>query len=383
MYTIDLRTAVIEADRCAYMVHPGKDYHLFGAFLAHDVIAPDLPELTLKDGVSPITQSGLDLQIKRARELRDWLALSEADRKKSPYTKKLTDYANLDKRRYHDSYRDNANLMLWELPEGAVVFVPNSDLAGQGIFCELGSPQASRKTFKGAGKARDFNYLGRPVRNIQRVPMRFIPPEILEAKSRQSIVTELNDELSERIFRLYYGSFSVVGGVTQIEVDIPSASFSPADAAVLSGVANLFEDNFQKFESGELNATKFVDALFLTFDEAELQLHARLNSPGIVQIAAKSMTPLLVSAFMALSGVATAKEIHHEAQSRSAVGSAATQSVNVINTSCPKDKQFPRLIEERLFGILDMMGEDEIERVCERFDQLKKRTNATTDAIAE
>lgn len=365
------------------MIHPGKGYHLFAPFLGHGVVSPDMPELSVKDGTDPEKDKTIDTQIKRARVLREWLDLKESERQDTEYSTQLGDYVGDERRRFHDSYVDNISLILWGLPEGTVVFVPNSDLSGQGFFCELEDPKKERKKFKGVGKAKDFHYLGRPVRNIKRVPMRLVPPEILKSKTRQSIVTELDDNLSERVYRLYYGSFSMLGGVTQVEVDIASKIFRPADAAILSGVANVFEDNLQKLERGETTATDLVDALFIAFDEAELMLHARLNSPGIVQIAAKSITPMLLSVLIALAGNASAEEIANEADARMRGGDNAELSVNVSNTKCPEDDQFPRLIEERLFGILDMMGEEEIARVCERLEQFKQRTHATTDAVVE
>lgn len=383
MISVDLRAAVLEQGQPAYMIHPGKNYHLFAAFLGQGVVAPDLPLLSIPDGMNPRSHKSLETQIVRARGIRDWLAMNSTQRAETEIKVPLSDYADQKVRRYHDSYVDHMNSILWDLPEGSVIFVPNSDLAGTGFFCELESRMLPRKRFVGSREAKRFEYLGRPVRNIERVPMRFVPPEILDSKTRQSVVTQLDEELSERVFRLYYGSFSVVGGVTQVEIDIPSERFRPVDATVLSGVANVMESNLQRFEAGEMEATDFVDALFLAFDEAELQLHARLNSPGIVQIAAKSVTPMLMSVLVCLSGHATAQELADEAAARAQDNAPAVRAINLTNSKCPLDVECPRLIENRLFGILDMMGEDEIARVCERVEQFKQRTGATTDAQVE
>jgi hypothetical protein len=383
LFEIDLNTTVIENNARAYMVHPGKGYHLFAPFLGHGAIAPDLPEIEVGDKVKPSDVKNFDLQIKRARALRDWLGLNDSIRRKTSYSTKLTDYSESEIRRYHNSYIESADLILWGLPEGSVVFVPNPDLAGQGFFCELESNTKERKLFPGVGKAIHFNYLGRRIRNIKRIPMRLVPPEILESKTRQAVVTELNDEFSQRVFRLYYGSFSIKQGVTQVEIDIASDVFRPVDAVTLSVVANLFEDNLQKFERGESSGTDLMDALFKTFDEAELQLHARLNSPGVVQIAAKSVTPIVFSALFCLTGSLSAQEIADEAATRAQHNTTTGLSVKIKNTKCPEDDEYPRLIEDRLFGILNMMGEKEIILVCDRIEQFKTRTGATTDAKVE
>ena len=383
MYTVDLKVAVLEQDQPAYMVHPGKHYHLFQAFLRRRVIAPDLPELTLQNGLDPARDRSLDTQIMRARALREWLALNSEQRGQTRYSVDLEDYDGHVKRRYHDNYVETVRLIFWELPKGAIIFVPSSDLAGQGFFCELESPQMERVSFVGPRKANRFSYLGRPVRNIKRVPMRLIPRGVLNTMTRQSIVTILDGELSERVFRLYYGSFSIAGGMTQVEMNIPTKVFRPADAAILSGLANLLEENLQRFEHGQINATQFTEALFMVFDETELQLHANLNSPGTVQVAGKSLSPILLSAFMILAAALSAQEIIDETTIRSQGNEIIERSIAITNTNCPEDDVYPRLIEERLFGILDMMGEDEIRLVCQRVEQFRQRTNASVNTVVE
>jgi hypothetical protein len=371
---VNLNAAVLKQDQRAYMIHPGKGYHLFAPFFGKGVIAPDLPELIIPDGKKPSKIKNIDAQIVRARALRDWLSLNSTEREKTEVSTKLTDYESTNTRRFHEAYKEHLTLILWQLPKGTVVFVPNVDLAGNGFFCELESRKAARVQFNGAREAKRFRYLGRPVKNIKSVSMRLIPPEILASKTRQSVVTKLDSYESERIFRLYYGSYSMIGGMTQVEVDIPTKLFRPADANVISGLANLMEDNLQKFERGEINATTFVDALFLAFDDAELQIHARLNSEGILQLAAKSISPMLFSVFIAISATHTPQQV---------VAEIRAHTVNVMNSKCPDDDQYPRLIEERLYGILDMMAENEIVEVCERTKDFLERTGASTDATLE
>jgi len=367
MFRFDLKTPVVPEGQRVYMLHPGKNYHLFKKFIDNECISTDLPNLKLKDGVSPKAVRSLDAQIKRARALRDWLALSANHRKREEYSLKLDDYSVDPTRRFHESYKETLTQVLWDLPAGTRIFVPNPAFNKDGFFCELKNATEERIEFNGPRVARDFTYVGRPVRNIQSVSMRLVPPEVFENKSRTTILTELDYHESEKLFRLYYGSFSIPGSLTQTEVDIPSEVFRPADANVINGLANFLEENLQRLERGETKATSFYDALFLAFEEAELQIHARLNSKGIFQIAAKTVAPALLALFISVPATMSDDAFAKILKQR---------NVEVENTSCPDDKEFPRLIEDRLYGIIDMLGEKDISDICKRVRDFKKRTGA-------
>lgn len=371
---IDLASPVIKADQPVYMLHPGKGYHLFGGFLANSTIATDLPNLDLFDGLSPNRAENIDAQISRSRAMRDWLNLNESQRASTIVDLDLKKYLTESKRRYHDSYIENLVEILWNFPTGTVVFVPSPDLSMSGFFCELKPNTENRVKFKGNGAARDYTYLGRPVDNIKKVDMRLIPKEILDSKSRQSVITELDGTLSERMYRLYYGSFIISGGIHQIEVDVPSDTFRPGDSNIVNALANMIEDNLQKsFDPAvapKTGATSLEDAAFMAFDGSELQMHARLNSQGVLQIAAKSITPLLVSIILSLGTQASSQEIFDALKN--------TQ-ITVENSRCPMDKDFTKSVEKGFYSVIQMMGEKNVADICRRVTQLRDRTKVTTD----
>lgn len=370
---IDLASPVIKTDQPVYMLHPGKGYHLFGSFLSNSVVATDLPNLDIKDGIAPLRADNIDAQISRSRALRDWLALNESQRSVTKYDVDLSSYLNSEKRRYHDDYLDHLQELLWNLPSGAVIFVPAADLSMQGFFCELKSNSAPRVKFHGPGRAKAFTYLGRPVDNIKQVDMRLIPADVLNAKTRHSVLTDLDHSLSERMYRLYYGSFIISGGIHQIEVDVPSKTFRPGDANIVNALANMVEDNLQKALSKkkDVEGTSLPDAAFMTFDNSELQMHARLNSEGVLQIAAKSIAPLLVSILMSLAGQATPQEM---------MEALKNTQITVTNSKCPTDGTLTNQVKTGLYSVMEMMGEDNLEDVCKRVSALKDRTNVKTDA---
>tara|TARA_E500000318_G_scaffold110041_1_gene124470 strand:+ start:1020 stop:2129 length:1110 start_codon:yes stop_codon:yes gene_type:complete len=356
------------------MLHPGKNYHLFDRFIETNSVSADIPNISFPNRKAPNSIPTIDSQISRARALRDWLSLNSSERKRTDYSVALSDYENVEPRRFHESYKATLQRLLWELPENTPVFVPNPGLNNDGIFCELCSSTQDRVEFSGLSPADNFTYLGRPVRNVRKVPMRLIPPEVLDQKSRTSVITDLTFSQSEKMLRLYYGTFSILGKVNQTEIDIPSEIFRPADANIVNAIANFLEENLQRLERGETTPADFIESIFFAFDEAELQIHARLNSPGILQIAAKTVAPALIAFFMAMPNTMSAQEMASE---------IASKNIEIVNSSCPNDDDYPKLIGDRLFGIVDMVGEDNISDICMRVKEFKKRTGATVNSKIE
>lgn len=373
---IDLSSPVIKKDRPVYMLHPGKGYHLFGRFIANRAVALDIPNINVKDNSDPAKAPDIDQQINRARAIRDWLSLNQSDRDSTKVDLDIDYYKGREKRRNHDTYIDYLKNLLWDMPKGSVIFVPAPDLSLKGFFCELGSKEESRVLFHGSRNAKYFTYLGRPILNIKYVEMRFVPQDVIDEKSRNSVITELSEILSERMYRLYYGSFIISGSVNQMEVDVPTHTFRPGDSNIINALANLVEDNLQKAEANkknpheEIEGTSLSDAAFLAFDESELRMHARLNSEGVLQIAAKSITPILVSIFLTFGTNVKAQEI---------IDAIDNDQIIIDNSKCPEEKELIAEVKAGLFSVIKMMGEDGVADVCRRVSQLQKRTGVTTD----
>lgn len=98
MLHFDLRMPIIPLDQPVYMLHPGKNYHLFDSFKEYKCVSTDLPNLEINNGSDPLSRKNIDLQIKRARAMRDWLALNETERKKESYSTDEKDYFDKEKK---------------------------------------------------------------------------------------------------------------------------------------------------------------------------------------------------------------------------------------------------------------------------------------------
>lgn len=149
MITFDLKTPIVSADQPFYMLHPGKNHHLFDKFIEHQCVSMDLPNLEIEDGVSPSKEKTIDELIHRSRAIRDWLAQNSEVRKSTEVPLELDEY-RVDKPRYfHESFKETLTTILWDLPEGTQIFVPNPALYKDGFFCELQGNREDRVRFSG------------------------------------------------------------------------------------------------------------------------------------------------------------------------------------------------------------------------------------------
>ena len=224
------------------MIRSGKDYHLFRRFIETEAVAPDLPELDIPDGVAPHVYDEIHQQIKRARALREWAVLPY-DRTETMPPLDLWSYEDVHIRPHHGMYVNAAQNILWTIPEGALIYVPHPSFLGSGLFGEVVSPKGRRLRFRGSGRTADFSFQGRRMRNVRRLPMKKLSSRLLEIKKYRVGVTQLSREDTLSLYRQYYGDFEIYGGVTQAEVRTTKDYFSPADATILSALANMVQWN--------------------------------------------------------------------------------------------------------------------------------------------
>ncbi len=133
---IDLRSRILSKDHKSHMIRSGKEYHLFGQVIEHSAVAPDLPELAIPNGQAPIYTDDFENQIKRSRALRDW-AMLPAERSEPKPSIAVEDYQDKPIRQKHGLYANSAQDVLWTIPTGSLIYVPNPGFLNDGLFGEI------------------------------------------------------------------------------------------------------------------------------------------------------------------------------------------------------------------------------------------------------
>lgn len=311
MVTVDLNTRVLPTGHRVFMVRPGSGYNLLKPFIDNQAIAPDLPFFDIPDGERPRDYSNVDDQIKRARAFAEWVKTEET-RSAPPPELELVNYAKEDSPARVAMYRNTADEILFGLPKGSLIFVPNPNLTESGLFGELAESEGKRISFFGTGHRSKFKYLGRKLNNAKLLPMRKLPPSFIDPMKRRNWIHEFDGRESELLYRQYYGDFEILGRKTVSEISVTKQRVIPLDLSIIGALTTLIDQNLLRYQHGDTDLLGMLEAVFLAPDDEGPVIHANLGSPGnlLVESVRRSAAPVLkVILALALAGF-TGYEIH-------------------------------------------------------------------------
>jgi hypothetical protein len=301
MVTVDIKTKVLAITHRVYMVRPGTGYHLLEPTMENQAIAPDLAFLEIADGARPRDAEGIDTQIKRARAFAEWVKTEDRRGENRP-PQALEDYARAESPPRVAMYRNTADEILHSLPEGSLVFVPNFDLRGDGMFGELVASDEPRVRFNGVAHRGDFVYLGRRLRNVKFLPMRKLDPAFFEPMRKRIWIHEYAARETEMLYRQYYGDFEIIGRKAVAEIEVTRQRVSATDLNIVGALTNLIDQTLARAALGDAEHLTMRDVVFMPPDPQGPVLHANIGSPGnvLVESVTRRVAPV-VKVIMALA----------------------------------------------------------------------------------
>lgn len=372
---IDLRLKFLPKDQVVCMVRPGSGYHLYEKFHELSLIAPDVPFLEVEDGKSPSTIDNLEMQLSRAVAFRAWQKKG-ASKNERPPSKEADSYAlEVDTPSQSRTRLLNvAESILWDLPEGAVVFIPASSLYGEALIGELASRDAPRISFTGTGFRSIIKYRGRTIKNLRRVPMRSLPEEVTDGARLPTVIQKIEGYAKERLLRTYYGDFQLGNDIAMMEFEAREDKFDPITMARITALAVAIEHHDRTgvyVSPGE--------CLFKLSDSSSLEVHANINSPnGKLLLEGAKKTPhilrsLLLAASLVSSGQATAQEVTSSLQSG---------TLEVHNTKDTSRSNFIDATESALINFAKAAGAKSTEEYIAGLAESSSRTRAQIEGEA-
>lgn len=373
---INLSLKILPEDQTVVMIRPGSNYHLYNQFLINEVVSPDVPFLTATDGENPIFQVDIEQQLARAVAYRTWQKKSKKERENPP-SKDLESYkVDLDASMHSRTRLFNVTeKILWELPEGTVVFVPASSLYGEAIVGELASREDKRVTFSGEGYRQSIKYLGRRLNNIKTFPMRNFPVEVTDVAKSPSVVQEYHDYAKERILRSYYGDYQLGSNVAMMEFEALKDKFDPITMARITALAASIE-HYER--TG--NYVSPGDIIFSLAKFGNLEVHANINSKnGKLLVEGVRKVPhvlraLLLAATLVVSGEATADDVAQMLE---------TGSLEVHNDKEAAKSEYIQATETSLVNFSKAAGFPTTKAYIEALAESATRTSGRVDGDAK
>lgn len=373
MVQIDLNTKVLPTSHRVYMVRPGSGYHLRQAFFEHHAIAPDLAGLTIPDGVRPRDFDGIPDQIKRARAYSEWVKTEETRSAAMP-SAAIASYSAEEKPPRLAMYRNTADEILYSLPQGTLIYVPNPNFTEKAMFGELAGADAERVRFNGTGHHAQFTYLGRKLTNVKFLPMRKLPKPFFPPMKKRNWTFEMDTRSAELLYRQYYGDFEIVGRKSITEIEITEARVFAPDLAIVGAVTNLVDQTIRRLEARDGEMISLLDVVFLAPEGDAPIIHANLGSPGEVLIeATRKNAARIVKVLFALAVVYTGHEIWDMVHAN---------DLNLVNSQSIAGVGAEDLAETQqlTYDFVGATGRPSLSDIVDRIREFHNRTGGNVDA---
>jgi hypothetical protein len=275
---IDLATRVLDDQMQVNLIHPGARYAFYEAVSEHSVLPVDLPFFEIPNERAVPNADQIAPMLERARVMRRWAKRPKSEARTPMPSQDLDHYRiglNLEAgaQGARTRLRNAAQEILWDMPENSLVVIPQKGITGQAILAELGARNATRFRVQGQGHYAGLNFLARPVKIVNRVPMLALPADVLGAARSTSAVQNVGGHSEDRILRLAYGDYQrdrdFVAGVMSNNEDF--------DALVLGQMIDLhvaiehFLETREVLEPGRVTWARQINHA--------PHLHATINSP--------------------------------------------------------------------------------------------------------
>lgn len=374
MVTVDLKTKVLPQNHGVYMVRPGAGYSLLSAFYEHQVIAPDLAFLNVPQDERPRDFEGMEAQVKRARAFSDWVKTEETRSADMP-SQDIAQYAGGETPHRLTMYRNTADEILYSLPEGALIFVPNPNFTEKAMIGELVGAEEPRVIFNGTGHRGQFQYQGRRLRNVQMLPMRKLPSQFYPPMSRRVWTHQYIGREKELLYRQFYGDFEILGRKAVTEIEVTGQRVYPQDLSIIGALTTLIDQSLARQAAGDLGALSILEAVFLPPDQDEGPvIHANLGSSGsvLVETVVRRAAPVL-KVMLALGVIYTGYEIWdmvHAGQ------------LDLVNSQSLAGAGEAALVEtqQMTYDFVRSTGRDDLNEIVELVKDFHDRTGGNVDA---
>lgn len=377
MVTVDLKTKILPQGHGVYMVRPGTGYHLLNAFNANQAIAPDLAFLDVPQGERPRDFDGMEAQVKRARAFADWVQTEDSRALPQP-PRTLADYQDTETPHRLAMYRNTADEILYSLPKGSLIFVPNPNFTQAAMVGELAGAEEDRITFNGTGYRGEFEYQGRRLHNVKMLPMRKLPKELYPPMQRRIWIHKYVGRETELLYRQYYGDFEILGRKAVTEIEVTGQRVYPQDLSIIGALTTLIDQNLARRAAGDPDTLSILEAVFLPPDPAEGPVvHANLGSSGnvLVESVVRRAAPVLKVIVILALGY-TGGEIWDMVQ---------TDNLQITNSLALAGAGQDNLAETQqlTYDFVRSTGRESLKQIVELVRDFHDRTGGNVDATVD
>ena len=352
---IDISTRFLDDQMQVYLIHPGARYVFYDIISKDSVLPVDLPFFDIPDKESVPDANKISSMLERARIMRKWAKRPKSKIRAPMPTRCLDHYKssiNIEAgaQGARTRLRNVAQEILWNMREGSLVVIPQKGITSQAILAELGASNAARFRIQGQDHYADLNFLARPVKIINRVPMLALPPDVINVARSTTAVQNIDEHSESRILRLAYGDYhrnkDSVAGVKSSNQDF--------DALVVGQMIDLHVTIEHFLKTREVLSPG--QAMWAQQINNTPHLHATINSPdGHASLESQGNTTLVVKLFAIIAASIVVSGI----TPANASEMITAGNVNVVNTQeLDKNTEIVKISQKTLVDFCTAAGYD-------------------------
>jgi len=362
---------MLPADHEVFVVRPGAQYKLYKYVADDSTILLDLPGLDLDRQKALVEHEDLESRILRSVALRNWYRGGRARGEARPI-RSLSSYPSTalskHRRRSVQQFVRISRGYLELAKRGDLVLVPPKAFVAGTLLGELtGSP--AQYVSRHIDEYERDALIGRRVRWLASFPKGELSGEIIDIIQKPNAFVTLRKSLRQKIYERAYGNY-VVSDEYTTRITTSSEEFTSTDDLKINAFLNFVAFNLMQLDR-DGSPSRLDDVVFADLGDYSLDLTASINSPGTISVLSKRVTPLVVSALLALALNVGASAVDAAEQDRLKIGNA---------TSADND---PCVAEVRASTIkfLKLIGVDNWVRACEIAKQVEANTGLKPRAV--
>jgi hypothetical protein len=288
----------------------------------------------------------------------------------------LGSYSNTKRSSGHFQFEYIAKSYFEEMKKGDVLVIPGPNIVGDALLVELLPLPDKMVRIPGSGRYEGFDFDARPFGHVQRVPMTELPRHIIEISRKPGAVAALPQPLiRNRIFDLTFNDYSL-DDVFSSRISTTKPDFRPFDANVLNAFLQMIAHNVAILEDGgpEHRLIGLSEAAFRMADDDSLEVKIEIHSPGYLSMIARSLTPLVAGAVLA---VLTSVSFDPTA--------LAQTNLEIVVANSKIDRALDvcsQPVSQLTQDLLRFLPEDKFREMCDLLQETTTKTGASTSVTA-
>jgi hypothetical protein len=368
MIEVDIRTRIVAENHNVVIARPGSDYRLYFDFLEGRVVGPELPSLFLEGEKIDPRADDMGARVQRAKERKKWHR--NGGQIGSSPSLDLNEYAEYSSSQSIRQLERVVRYYFESAKRGDLVVVPPKSFAGDAQVGEFIDDPSQGVLWN----CRFFLGDPLPVRRVKwlgQLNKRDLPAKTIDTLRKPTAFFLLEKSLRSPIYRTAYRNYHLASGEFTSIFDVTTPDFNTRHGSVVNAFFNFVAANTKQIAENSGEVFDFAHGAFANLGDYSPELAVDIQSPGILSLTSRYVTPLVASALLALALTVGAD----------AADPKTTELIRIGNSSAPADDPCVIDVQKQVHAQLKLLGYTNWAAACEHLKGAAGETGLKSESI--